>query len=197
MKKLLYTFVVIVLIIAGAYAASRYWGKSEVRSKGTTVAEGEYITHISKEFSFEYPKGWYLYDGTDAVIFPRIGITNYDPDVYVESPHATGNFFKFELVKHNNVRGLSLREWIDDYLATAALNDAQSDVLTTSDATIDDMPAIKLTARVRGMTYEAVYTQRSGSVYVFTFGGPISEEFRPVFEHILETFTFNANHAKE
>jgi predicted Zn-dependent protease len=193
MKKLLFGFIVIVALIGGAYLVLNRPGSS---GQATGTEPAEYVTHTSKDFSFEYPRGWYIHDGTDAVIFPRVGITNYDPDVYVESPHATGNFFKFEVVKHGNVSKLSLREWIDDYFVTAASNDARSDVLVTSEATVAGMPAIKFVARVRGVTYEAVYVSENRFVYEFIFGGPIYEEFRPVFDRILETFQFNPDYAE-
>ena len=186
MKKPFFILIIVIAVVAGAYVASRYSGKGEVQSEGTDVPQDEYVTHTSKEFSFEYPKRWFVYDYSNTEPFPIVQLTNYEIDVFVESPHAQGNYFKLEIVKLPNEKNLSLEKWIDDFMKS---QESQPELEERKSFPVGNVQAIWQDEIVQGINHPVVYLSKDNSVYLFNFG-TLLPDFSEELDRFLKSFQF-------
>jgi len=148
----------------------------------------EYVTHISKEFSFQYPKNWFVEDRSNQEFFPYVALTNYLPEQYIDFPHATGNLFKLEIVKLPNQKSLSLEDWVEDFVKNS---ESQPIVINTKVSSISGYRAISNLERANGLSdHPAIYIEYSDSVYILNIS-PFSQEFEKIYQKFLETFEFN------
>lgn len=185
MKKPIYILIIAVVILAGAYAINRYSGEGEAQSEGTGVTEDEYVTHTSKEFSFEYPRNWFIYDYSDTEPFPIVQLTNYDLNAFTESPYAQGRYFKLEIVKLPNEKSLPLEEWINDFMIS---QESEPKLEKRKPFVLGNMEAIWQDELVQNIQHPVIYLLRDPSVYLFNLG-PISE-FSEELGRVLESFQF-------
>lgn len=181
MKKLLIGIVVAVAVIGGAYFLLNRQGSS---GQATGNEPTEFVTHTSKEFSFRYPKNWFVEDSSGNFI-PYVALRNYESGV----SGAIGipeNYFKIEIVKFPKEPTISLESWINEYMKNS---ESQPVGLFRDSTKIGGNPAISQLEKVQGITHPVVYVDRDD--FVYTIGTtPLFEQFEDIYQSFLESFVF-------
>lgn len=186
MKKPIYILIIIVIILAGTYAANRYFGDG-AQSEGTNVAEDEYVTHTSKEFSFEYPKNWFVND-VQSENNSYVQITNYDPNNFVQSPYAQGKYFGYEIYKDLTETQLSLEEWVEEYIAR---QEYETSVIEKKEIILDGNKGIYQIENIipREIIHPAIYFKKGKNIYLVNIS-PLTPELESVHQKFIESFRF-------
>lgn len=161
-----------------------------VGERGQPTSEGELLTFTSEEFSFQYPKNWVIQDQSSREYFSYVALANYDPNALVGNPHATGNFFKIEIVKLPNSDNLTLEEWVNDFIKKSE-QDFKPTILEKQPATFSNQEAIFHLERIEQTQsiHPVIYVRRGNDIYLFNVSA-LSEEFEPIFEKFSESFSF-------
>ena len=184
MNKKLTLFIIIAAILVGGYFLLDL-SKSQ---PAVSLDEEDFVTHTSKEFSFQYPKNWFVKDRWDEEFFPYISIENYDPNVLVDSPYATGNYFSIEIVKLPNKKKLSLQDWIDDFI-----NNREPPIPSVLESRIYEVDGYESIVNLQELIlgqYEIIYINYNDSV-IFISAAPTAGIFKPAYRKFLESFNFN------
>ena len=127
-------------------------------------------------------------DRWDEEFFPYISIENYEPNVLVDSPYATGNYFSIEIVKLPNEKKLSLQNWIDDFI-----NNREPPIPLVLESRIYEVDGYESIVNLQELIlgqYEIIYINYNDSV-IFISIPPLTEDFKPIYEKFLESFRFN------
>lgn len=183
-KKLLFGVIAAVVVIGGAYLLMNRPGSS---GQATGNEPAEFVTHASKDFSFEYPKGWFIQDIQNE-LNSYVQISNYDPDALAQTPQAQGNYFKLEIARLDNERSQPLSEWVSEFIKR---QDYQTEVLSERPITVDSHEAIFQMLKIVPVNSirPAIFIMRNSFIYLLNVG-PLNHEFETVFNRIVESFRF-------
>lgn len=188
MKKNIIPIVSILIVLVGAavFLLNKTIGQPIVSNNQ------EFVTFIprSKEISFRYPKNWFVEDRSD--INPGIEariiavLRSFKPNVLVDSPDATGNYFGVQIVKMPNHDRLSLNTWVIGYTKNSPTGPI---VLNQFPTAVDGFDAIYNVEEVLGRSSPVIYIDRGEYIYIVG-ASSLNDEFKPVFEEFMNSFHF-------
>lgn len=187
MKKSLITLLVLAVVVGGVYAVSRFVGGEKVKSQGTSVSDADYVTHVSKEFSFEYPKGWFVEDRWEIGSTSYLRVSNYDPATLNNTPHPEGNYFKVEMWGSTKEKEISFEKWIENFTNQ---EDYHPSILTKEEISINDLRGIRQIEGSETYSFPVVYIENGERIYVFVPSYFVQDEDRNIFDRIIQSLQF-------
>lgn len=173
--------VLIIFGVAGYFLLKKSTGEPSVPNKDELVS---YVP-ASKEYSFNYPKNWFINDVSNYPNNSYIAITNYD--VSLLPPHGgPSDFFKIEVYRLANENHLSLKDWIENL---AKESPTGSSIIDEKESVIDGEKALLVTQTVGGEPRQIIYIQKEDFIYLIQ-GGSRDQQFQNFFDTFLQSFHF-------
>lgn len=186
MKKTKISYILAALIIA--VIAGFLFLRQSVGEPSVPRQE-DLVTYTAKEYSFNYPKNWFLRDNSeDPNSSFYLSISNYDPNLL--PPHeGPEDFFKIEVYKLPNLNYLTLQTWIENFVKESPTG---SSIIDQREGVIDGHKTLFVNQIVGGGPRPVIYIARENFVYLIQ-GGSRSEAVQPFFDDFLQSFRFIKN----
>ncbi len=183
MKKTNISYLIVAVLIIVGIVSFLFLKKSA--GEPSVPLEEDLVTYTTKEYSFSYPKNWFVHDNTDDKDIPYLSVANYDPNLL--PPHdGPEDFFKLEIVKLVNQGRLSLQNWVEDFVKSSPTG---SSIIDQREGKIDGHKTLFVNQIVGDGPQPGIYIERDGFVY-FIQGGSRSPVVQPFFDSFLRSFHF-------
>ncbi len=186
MKKTLIVAVLVLLGSLGYYAYQRDGGVASI-VRSDNLIPTEYKKHESRYFWIKYPKEWFISDIQDS-LNSYTQISNFDPNVLTQTPSPQGSYFKLEIVRLNNEEDQPLQTWVNTYIAN---QDYKTDILDGHKIIVDGHEGLYHIIKIVPVNsiHPIIFVKRDKSIYLLNIS-PSLQEFKQVFDIILESFKF-------
>lgn len=150
-------------------------------------AESDFETYTAKDFSFEYPKDWFINE-VQSEFNSYVQIFNYDDSKVKGSHYVSKDHFKIEIVKLENPDDLSLRDWVDSFVEN---QDYKTEVLEERIIEVQGREAIYQIEEIAPMEiiHPAVFIKKGSSVFIMNVNQ--TKGYEKEFNVLLESFKFN------
>ena len=149
--------------------------------------ESDSETYTAKDFSFEYPKNWFINE-VQSEFNSYVQIFNYDDSKVKGSHYISKEHFKIEIVKLENTDNLSLRDWVDTFIEN---QDYETEVLEERIIEVDDREAIYQIENIvpMGIIHPGVFIKKGNDIFIMNVNQ--LKGYEAVLDGILESFKFN------
>lgn len=178
MKKIISTLIIVVVIVVGVYAISRVTGE------GTDVPQDEYVTHTSKEFSFEYPKNWFVYTPQENLDYLSVSSVDLEK---VEINHLLDTEMKMEIYTLVNNDEKSTRIWIEEFMK----NDiAFPELISLENKQGEYVDYALVIEKVLGEEHYVAYISDDKKIYLLN-GPRTTNQYVDTYFKMLNSFRFS------